>query len=145
MRARRMILFYVERTAALNLAFSGLLKSGDHVVTTAAEHNSVLRPLRQMQNQGIIDLSIAGVDSKGEVSLESIQKAIQETHASSLSRMHRTLLAAFSLWKPFQKCALSRGYVCLSTLRKHWVHSNRCSKAKNRFVGGPGHKGLVGC
>src|SRR5687767_3270959 len=39
-------------TDALNVALHGLLKPGDHVVTTAADHNSVLRPLRAWADRG---------------------------------------------------------------------------------------------
>src|SRR6266705_5210217 len=40
-------------THALNLALYGLLKPGDHVVTTSLEHNSVMRPLRHLETLGV--------------------------------------------------------------------------------------------
>ena len=39
------IAFTANSTEALNMAIKGVLQSGDHVITTALEHNSVLRPL----------------------------------------------------------------------------------------------------
>jgi selenocysteine lyase/cysteine desulfurase len=42
------IVFTLNVTESLNLVFSGFLKSGDHVVTTAMEHNSVARPLKYL-------------------------------------------------------------------------------------------------
>jgi len=39
-------------TQALNIAISGLLAAGDHVISTDLEHNSVLRPLYRLREQG---------------------------------------------------------------------------------------------
>ncbi len=132
-------------TAALNLAFAGLLKSGDHVVTTAAEHNSVLRPLRQMQNKGTIDLSIVGVDSMGEVSLESIQKAIQSntrlvavTHASNVTGCIQPLEAISEVCiksgvRLLVDAAQTLGYIPIDV-----------QKLKIDLLAAPGHKGASG-
>ncbi len=83
-------------TSALNLALSGLLKPGDHVVTTAAEHNSVLRPLRHLQQTRGIDVSIVPVDVDGTINPQDIFAAMREstrlvavTHASNVTgRIH---------------------------------------------------------
>ena len=48
-------------TAALNLTLKSLFGAGDHLITTALEHNSVLRPLYQLESQGA-ELSIIGFD-----------------------------------------------------------------------------------
>src|SRR5687768_8518308 len=52
--AARQVIFCCNGTDALNLAIHGLLRPGDRVVTTVAEHNSVLRPLRDWQQRGQI-------------------------------------------------------------------------------------------
>jgi len=49
----RRIVFGASATDALNLALFGLLRPGDHVVTSSLEHNSVVRPLRALQDQGV--------------------------------------------------------------------------------------------
>ena len=46
------IVFTKNATEALNLAIYGLVQPGDHVVTSALEHNSVARPLRHLEEQG---------------------------------------------------------------------------------------------
>ena len=46
------IIFTHNGTDSLNLALHGLLRPGDHVVTTVGEHNSVLRPLRFLAPRG---------------------------------------------------------------------------------------------
>ena len=47
------LLFTKNCTEALNLAIFGTLKKGDHVITTCYEHNSVLRPLERLKNDGV--------------------------------------------------------------------------------------------
>lgn len=58
-------LFTFNGTDALNLAIHGTLRPGDHVVTTVVEHNSVLRPLRYLEDQGIISVDRVECDPKG--------------------------------------------------------------------------------
>lgn len=55
------VVFTLNATYALNMVLEGLLRPGDHVITTVAEHNSVLRPLYALQKKGIM-LDIADVD-----------------------------------------------------------------------------------
>ncbi len=47
------IVFGLNGTEALNLALRGLLRPGDHVVTSAIEHNAVMRPLRALEAEGV--------------------------------------------------------------------------------------------
>ncbi len=47
------IVFGANVTEALNLALRGLLRPGDHVITSGMEHNSVMRPLRALERQGV--------------------------------------------------------------------------------------------
>ena len=52
------VIFTKNATEALNTVIFGLLKKGDHVVTTCMEHNSVLRPLHMLKASGIIDFTV---------------------------------------------------------------------------------------
>ena len=47
------VIFTKNCTEALNLAILGSLKAGDHVITSVYEHNSVLRPLKYLQQHGV--------------------------------------------------------------------------------------------
>ena len=64
-------------TEALNTALFGILRQGDHVVTTAAEHNSVLRPLHHLVQSKVITWTIVPVDSHGQVSADAIVRATE--------------------------------------------------------------------
>lgn len=78
-------------TEGLNIAISGLLKSGDHVITSSMEHNSVMRPLRAMERRGV-GVTVIPCDKEGSidsaqiaVSVKKNTKAIFMTHASNVT------------------------------------------------------------
>lgn len=85
------VVFTSNSTEALNIVIKGIFKSGDHVITTALEHNSVLRPLYEMESRGV-ELSIIESNSIGNISYIDMEKAIKNntraiicTHASNLT------------------------------------------------------------
>jgi len=75
------IVFTLNVTEALNMVIYGFLKQGDHVVTTSMEHNSVLRPLRHLESEGVITLSIAACDAKGRLDPVTLPPLIQKNTA----------------------------------------------------------------
>lgn len=64
-------------TQALNLAILGSTKQGGHVICTENEHNSVLRPLEYLKNQGVIDYDVAFQSDNLGIKLEDIKKHIK--------------------------------------------------------------------
>lgn len=64
-------------TDGLNIALNGLLNPGDHVITTALEHNSVLRPLYRLQEQGV-ELTILPLTAHGEVDWTKLNHAVKK-------------------------------------------------------------------
>ncbi len=86
------ISLHCSGTAALNTAIHGLLRPGDHVITTAADHNSVLRPLHYLQQHGGVQVTIVPCDTTGVVAaadlaaaLRSETKLVAVTHASNVT------------------------------------------------------------
>ena len=85
------IAFTANSTESLNIAIKGVLNPGDHVITTALEHNSVLRPLYEMEDFGV-ELTILPADPMGNIRYEDFEKeircntkAIVTTHGSNLT------------------------------------------------------------
>ncbi len=83
-------IFTLNGTDSLNIAIKGTLRPGDHAITSDLEHNSVSRPLRKLEKDGVISLTrVASND--GYLDPEDIRKAITPqtrlvalTHASNV-------------------------------------------------------------
>jgi len=69
--------FTKNATEALNIAITGLLKHGDHVITTSMEHNSVLRPLKTLERDEGVELTIVSGNELGEIDVDDVKKAIK--------------------------------------------------------------------
>ena len=85
------IAFTANSTQALNIAIKGVLNPGDHVITTTLEHNSVLRPLYELEERGV-QLTILPADKAGNIRYEDFEqeirpntRAIVTTHGSNLT------------------------------------------------------------
>lgn len=77
----KQVVFTSNSTESLNIAIRGLLEPGDHVITTMLEHNSVLRPLYELEERGLA-LTIIKSDTRGCISYEEMEHAIRpETKA----------------------------------------------------------------
>ena len=80
------VCFTPNSTAALNTAINGVVRPGDHVVTTVLEHNSVLRPLNRLAAEH------AGCDTNGVLDYDELERlvtpgtrAVVVTHASNVT------------------------------------------------------------
>jgi len=85
------VIFTSGATESLNLAIKGSLRNGDHVITTTMEHNSVLRPLSRLKEDGV-EVSIIKCSDGKLVDITSIEEAIKSntkmvicTHASNVT------------------------------------------------------------
>jgi cysteine desulfurase/selenocysteine lyase len=68
------LVFSYNSTDALNLALSGLLREGDHAITTTIEHNSVLRPLHHLSLYQGVEVEHVPFDARGFVDPDAIRK-----------------------------------------------------------------------
>ncbi len=85
------IAFTHNATHALNIALHGLLRPGDHVVTTSVEHNSVMRPLRHFERLGV-EITVVDCTPEGKLDVETVRRAVRRntrllvtTHASNVT------------------------------------------------------------
>lgn len=73
----KQIVFTANATESLNLALQGLLRPGDHVVSTELEHNSMLRPLHRLSKTRGVRVSYVPVSPSGELDPGDIAKALE--------------------------------------------------------------------
>jgi cysteine desulfurase family protein len=84
------VVFGHNVTEALNLALNGLLRPGDHVITSSMEHNSMMRPIRALQKKGVL-VTVVQCSTEGFMDLEDLRAEIKPTtkmialnHASNI-------------------------------------------------------------
>lgn len=70
------IVFTKNTTEALNLAIMGILRPGDHAITSGVEHNSVMRPLRHLESTGV-ELTVVACAPDGSLSPEDVAAAFR--------------------------------------------------------------------
>jgi len=138
------IVFTLNGTDALNLAIHGLLRPGDQVITTVAEHNSVLRPLRDWESRGVT-LTHVGVDRAGILDPDEIRQAVTPqtrllavTAASNVTGAIQPLAAIGQIAQAagvrfLVDAAQAVGHIPLD------VQALGCD-----LLAAPGHKGLLG-
>jgi cysteine desulfurase/selenocysteine lyase len=86
------IVFTLNATDALNMAIKGLLRPGDHAITSVLEHNSVSRPLNQLEQNGTIALTRLPANGDHLIDPEDVMRAFRSstrlvalTHASNVT------------------------------------------------------------
>ena len=78
------IVFTMNATESLNIAIKGILEKGDAVITTCLEHNSVLRPLYQLRDEGV-ELSFVSADKLGRPNYEEFESLIKPNSKAIIS------------------------------------------------------------
>lgn len=85
------VIFTSNATMALNMVLHGLLKPGDHVLTTMVEHNAVMRPLHLLETERNVAVTHLVCEKDGSLDPEQIETAIRGetkvlvmTHASNV-------------------------------------------------------------
>lgn len=70
------VVFGSNATEAINLALCGLLRSGDHVITSSIEHNSMMRPLRELEREGV-QVTVVGCSPEGLLDPADVEAAVR--------------------------------------------------------------------
>jgi len=138
------IIFTENATGAINLGIKGVLKKGDHVITTSMEHNSVLRPLKALEDDGV-ETTIISCNKDGIPDLETIKRSIKDntklivcTHASNVTG---TVMPV----KEIGRLAGSKGILLmLDAAQSAGSRRIDVNKLGADLLAAPGHKGLLG-
>ena len=138
------VIFTFNATDSLNTAIKGILSSGDHVVTTEMEHNSVLRPIKELENFGV-ENTIVKCATDGTINLNDLESAIRgntklivTTHVSNLTG---TIFPAEKIGKICKKYSIP---YLLDASQSAGVLNIDMKKYNIGLLAVPGHKGLLG-
>lgn len=138
------IAFTNNATDSLNLAIKGVVKSGDHIITTSMEHNSVIRPIKSLEKIGV-ENTVVECDKNGFLDIQDLKKAIKEntklivtTHASNVVG---TLIDIESIGK----IAKENNIIYLvDASQTAGVYDIDVNKLNIDMLAAPGHKCLLG-
>ena len=138
--------FTLNCTHSLNLAVKGVLKKGDHAIISSLEHNSVLRPLENMREKGLISYDVAAVEPlDDEKTVKNFERLIRPntrlilcTHASNV---FGTVLPVKKLSALCKKHGLIFALDCAQSAG---IFPIDMEKDGIDIVCAPGHKGLFG-
>ncbi|WP_425448765.1 aminotransferase class V-fold PLP-dependent enzyme [Dethiothermospora halolimnae] len=138
------IIFTYNATDGLNLAIKGLLKPGDHVITSSMEHNSVLRPIKTLEKVGVKN-TIIDCNIDGSINLEDIKANITEdtklivtTHGSNVTG---TLFPIKEIGKIAKENDI---YYMVDAAQTAGVYDIDVKDMNIDILAFPGHKSLLG-
>lgn len=139
----RQIVFTPNSTESLNIAIKGILNSGDHVIATMLEHNSVLRPLYEMEKKGV-RLTIVKSDQNGRFNLKDIEDAIAEDTKMIVCTNGSNLTGNYVDPEPVGTLARERGIVfVVDASQTAGVFPIDVQKMKIDVLCFTGHKGML--
>ena len=140
------VIFTLNTTDALNLAIKGLVQTGDHIITTWLDHNSVLRPCHALMQQMDVQVTKVACDPQtGLVDPADIQKAIQP-HTRLIAVVHGSnVTGTLQPVREIGKIAREKDIPFLVDAAQTLGHipldvQQDCID----FLAFPGHKGLLG-
>lgn len=138
------IAFTANSTESLNTAIKGILNPGDHVVTTVLEHNSVLRPLYEMEEKGV-EVTILPCDEYGMVYPEQFAAAVRPNTKAFICTHGSNLTGNVLDIKKTGKAARDRGILfVVDASQTAGVFDIDVQKMNIDILCFTGHKGLLG-
>ncbi|MGJ0848131.1 cysteine desulfurase family protein [Tissierella praeacuta DSM 18095] len=138
------VIFTFNCTESLNTAIKGVLKPGDHVITTSMEHNSVLRPITFLSKLGIKSTIVQG-DSKGRINPKDIEASIKPETKMIVTTHISNLTGSIMDIETIGKIAKNHGIIYLvDGAQSAGVYNIDVEKMNIDLLAFPGHKGLLG-
>ncbi|MBC8871800.1 MAG: aminotransferase class V-fold PLP-dependent enzyme [Planctomycetes bacterium] len=139
------IVFTCNCTDSLNLAMHGILREGDHVITSVVEHNSVLRPLRYLEETANVQVTRVGCSPEGIIDPDDVRAAIQP-NTRLIALVHASnVTGALQPVSEIGHLARERELLYLVDAAQSVGHVPiNAREIGADLLAGPGHKGLMG-
>lgn len=136
------ILFTANATQALNQAVKGVLRPGDHVITTAMEHNSVLRPVYKMAEEGV-SYTIVPCQKDGSLSVDLVRRAIRKNTRMIICTQASNVTGTIMPIRELSELCQKHGILFLVDGAQGAGHLPMTAEGID-LLALPGHKGLLG-
>lgn len=139
------ICFMKNATEALNYAIHGLLESGDHVIISPMEHNSVIRPLKDIERDKGITITVLKGNEYGEIDIEDFEKAITSKTKLAVLTLSSNVNGIIMPFKEIGRICREHGILFLLDGSQGAGSINiDVMNACIDLLAMPGHKGLMG-
>lgn len=136
------IIFTNNTTQALNMGIKGILKKGDHVITTVMEHNSVLRPVRALSDQGV-EYTLIQCGRDGSLDLVNVENAIKDNTRLIVCTQASNVTGTIMPVRELGILCKERGILFMVDGAQGAGHVPMDVKNMD-LLAVPGHKGLLG-
>ena len=138
------LIFTSGATESLNLAIKGLVNTGDHVITSVFEHNSVTRPIHSLSKKGV-EVTKVSCDAEGYLSLEVLKSTIKKnTSLVVVSHASNVLGTIEPIQELCQICKENDVPILLDASQTAGLIPIDVESLGVDLLAAPGHKGLMG-
>lgn len=139
------VIFTSNITTSLNILINSSLSLGDHVITSSMEHNSVLRPLFNLKNQGLIELDIVYANKFGFISTEELKNTIKPNTKMIVINHASNVIGSIQPIKEISDiCKRNNIFFVLDTAQSAGVLDIDFTKLNLSALAFTGHKSLFG-
>lgn len=139
------VIFTSNITTSLNILINSSLSLGDHVITSSMEHNSVLRPLFNLKNQGLIELDIVYANKFGFISTEELKNTIKPNTKMIVINHASNVIGSIQPIKEIGDiCKRNNIFFVLDTAQSAGVLDIDFTKLNLSALAFTGHKSLFG-
>ncbi|MFH1378818.1 MAG: aminotransferase class V-fold PLP-dependent enzyme [bacterium] len=145
LRDYKRLIFTLNCTDALNIAIKGVVRQGDHIITSTLEHNSVSRPLARLEQEKFIAVSRVKPDDEGFIHPEEIEKQItQKTRLVVMLHASNVLGNIQDIGSVGALCRKKNLLFLVDAAQTAGVISIDMEKDQVDLLAFPGHKSLFG-
>ena len=139
------VVFTMNITYAINLVINGVLKAGDHVITSSLEHNSAARPLEALKKSGMIDYTMVKANEEGFINPDDIRNAIKKNTKLIVLNHASNVFGSIQPAEEIGRIAAKHGLLyLLDTAQTAGSIPIDMKKLGVNFLAFTGHKGLFG-
>lgn len=143
--APQRIVFTYSGTDGLNLALMGLCRPGDHLITTELEHNSVLRPVRWLQEQRGVEVTRLQAEPDGRIDPANVRASLRPSTRLLAVQYASNVTGRIQPIDDLCTVARSAGVLTLVDAAQAAGHVPiNLSQLPIDVLACPGHKGLLG-
>lgn len=138
------IVFTMNATEGLNLAMRGVLRPGDHAITSSMEHNSVMRPLRALETEGV-EVTVLECSKQGFLDTESVKNAIKSNTKMIIINHGSNVTGSLAPIEQIGHLAKERGILfTVDTAQTAGAYPIDVQKLSIDLLAFTGHKSLCG-